>query len=96
MLLFRRNRRCERAFGIPEYELLLIERLDDVRIAGNLTEVLIKWRGFEETERDWVEIASLKEYVPDILSKFIGVMKTEGMKIQSLVSSKLYLEPTKN
>lgn len=33
-------------------EFLLVERLDDVRTAGNRTEALVKWRGFEEAESD--------------------------------------------
>lgn len=34
---------------------MLFEYLDDVRAKGNRGEVLEKWRGFDEAERNWVE-----------------------------------------
>lgn len=69
-------------------ELLLVERIDDVRRADDGVELLVKWRGFSDDESDWVSLQTLREDVPVMVQEALKFFADSGTPRQrDLVSS---------
>lgn len=63
-------------------ELLLVERIDDVRRMDGVIEMLVKWRGFSEDESDWVTLTTLQEDVPALVKDALADFSASGTERQ--------------
>lgn len=69
-------------------ELLTVEELCDIRSKSGKTEVLVQWKGFSADERDWVDVRSLRDDIPELLDSYLTDVKINGdARQRKLVSS---------
>ena len=69
-------------------ELLVIESFLDIRKHKGIVELLVKWRGFDHNETDWVPHSTLQEDVPTLLSEYLtDVAKTGTQRQRNVVAS---------
>lgn len=69
-------------------ELLVIERFDDIRLHHGDAELLVKWRGFNDDESDWVSLSTLREDAPVLVEDLLTYLREQGTQNQlRLVSS---------
>ena len=75
-------------------ELFVISRLDDLRVNKGVKQVLVAWKGFDDDERDWVDIDVLQENVPSFLQEFLEEKRKSGTKKQKKIAASIwqYLE----
>lgn len=59
-------------------ELYLIEEFTGIRRKGTQFEIRVKWRGFPETESDWIKYSSLQQDVPDLINEYINDLARSG------------------
>ena len=50
---------------------------------------MVKWKGFDVNETDWVELSSLQEDVPDLLQEYFTDIKDNGTKRQKYLLKQL-------
>lgn len=61
-----------------EGDLLVIEEFLGIRRRRGTVEIKVKWKGFDATETDWVDVTLLKEDVPVLLRDYVEDMKANG------------------
>ena len=58
--------------SLHDLQRFLVESIDDWRVEGDGTvKVLIKWQGYDESERTWEPLAQVYEDVPVIIKKYV-------------------------
>lgn len=72
-----------------ENELLVIEDLEDIRKTADEVQLLVKWRGFESEENDWVSLPSLREDVPELVQEYLQTAAKEGTPRQRKIAQSL-------
>lgn len=63
-------------------ELLAVDQFCDLRNNAGKVEVLVQWKGFDETDQDWVDIDSLRQDVPEMLQEFLDNVNNTGSQRQ--------------
>lgn len=49
--------------------MLVVDRIDDIRVYSGVPEVRMAWKGFGPEETDWVNLLSMREDVPDLVNE---------------------------
>ena len=70
-------------------ELLVIESFDDIREKNGQIECLVKWKGFEESENDWLTAELLQEDVPDLYREYLKDLAKSGTTRQREIANRL-------
>ena len=71
-----------------EGELLVVEAFTDIRRKQGVTELQVKWRGFDAVKSDWVSLSSLREDVPDLLEEYLQeIQKTVTNRQRTIAKS---------
>lgn len=68
-----------------ENELLIIEKVQDMKLDKGEVKVLVNQKGFEEAENDWVSLESLQHDVPDLIKKYLESSEVDGTPRQKRV-----------
>ena len=72
-----------------EGEMLVVDRIDDIRNNQGRVEALVVWKGFGPEETDWVEVESLHEDVPVLLEEALESFAESGTARQRAVVENL-------
>lgn len=70
-----------------ENELLVVREFQDIRECSREVELLTCWKGFEETENDWVSIEVMKEDVPALTAQYVGEIRKTGSRRKKGIAS---------
>lgn len=70
-------------------ELLVIDKFEDIRQVDGSTQVYVKWKGFSDSENDWVSFDSLKEDVPALIDEYIQDLASNGTERQRSIASSI-------
>ena len=70
-------------------ELLVIEAFENIREREGQVELEVKWRGFENTENDWLSLEVLREDVPQIKSDQLEHFTISGTPRQRKIAKRL-------
>ncbi len=76
------------------YNLPVIERIEDIRRKDGGLHLLIKWRGFDESENDLFSLASLREYSPVLVSQFTPETRKCRIKRQRSLVPSIWMPPS--
>ena len=68
-------------------ELLLVKEFQDIRSRDGTVELLTRWKGFEETENDWVSLELMQEDVPEMTVEFLEDIAKTGTARQKHVAA---------
>ena len=72
-------------------ELLVIEQFEDLRETNGQVECLVKWKGFDENENDWLTAELLQEDVPELYKEYLSDVEKNGTKRQRDIANRLLL-----
>ena len=67
----------------------MIDSFQDIRRHQGTVQLLVKWRGFDEHETDWVSISSLREDVPTLLDEYLTEVAKTGTARQRNVAASI-------
>lgn len=70
-------------------ELMVIESFEDVRMTDGKAECLVKWRGFSNSENDWLTAELLEEDVPELYKEYLEDLARTGTKRQRTIAKRL-------
>eukprot|EP00737_Agarophyton_chilense_P000533 gb/GEZJ01000595.1/.p1 GENE.gb/GEZJ01000595.1/~~gb/GEZJ01000595.1/.p1 ORF type:complete len:370 (-),score=37.03 gb/GEZJ01000595.1/:420-1529(-) len=91
-LMFCRNKIFALAQEIEDHlpyqanELLTVQEFTDIQQKHGNIQLLVKWKGFSESETGWVNLASLIMDVPELVREYLEEVKNSGTKRQSRIS----------
>ena len=90
-LKFFRNSTFEVSEDLKEHleyqdgEMLVVDRIDDIRLHNGVPEVQVTWKGFGPEETDWVNLESMREDVPELLKEALESFAETGTARQRAV-----------
>jgi len=70
-------------------ELLVIKEFHGIRKIDGQVELLVEWKGFTDSEKDWVAYPSLKEDVPELVQEYIDELKQSGSKQEKTLAASI-------
>lgn len=65
------NEEVEHHLTYQENDLLVVEEFQDIKRDQEGIKVFVKWRGFEDSENDWVLLDKLQHDVPNLIEEYL-------------------------
>ncbi len=69
-------------------DIEVIETFEDIRRRAGTMQLLVRWKGFGDTEQDWVDLSTLREDVPVLVEEYLkDIVKTSTQRQRRLASN---------